>query len=180
MKTVVLGLGSNNTLGSMTSVEILAHAVGELSAVVKDIQKSSVYESDPMYVTDQNNFYNMVVRGGVSDDCSPYELLDFIHRIEAKYGRDRSKEIRFGPRTLDIDIEEFGSVVINDPDLILPHPRIHERQFVLLPLLEILKLSADRLVVEKYEKMLKLLPNQGVRLCGKEIQDEFNTFLARI
>lgn len=114
---------------------------------------SSVYCTKPMYVEDQEYFYNMVILGTVSDDMDPHRLLQRIHEIEASLGRDRSKELRFGPRSIDIDIEFFGDFEINTEDLQIPHPRLHERAFVLQPLLEILPKTADILKGEKLSRI---------------------------
>jgi 2-amino-4-hydroxy-6-hydroxymethyldihydropteridine diphosphokinase len=97
----------------------------------------------------------MVVSGQVLDDEDPFEFLKKINQIEATYGRDRAKEIRFGPRSLDIDIEIFGNKKINTDVLQIPHPRVKERAFVLYPLLEVLKKNADDLLIEEYESYLK-------------------------
>jgi 2-amino-4-hydroxy-6-hydroxymethyldihydropteridine diphosphokinase len=81
-------------------------------------------------------FLNTAVSGCY--DGGPWELLDEIHRIEAAYGRDRSRERRWGERTLDIDILLFGGLVVAEgPGLEIPHPRLHERRFALEPLLEL-------------------------------------------
>lgn len=96
---------------------------------------SSLYESEPMYVTDQPLFLNAV--GRTSSPLSPREMLKAIHAIENALGRDRSREKRMGPRTVDLDILLCGDVVIDSPDLVIPHPRITERGFVLIPLLEL-------------------------------------------
>lgn len=174
MISVLLGLGSNRTYKGLKPVELLASACVELKKVLKDLSFSSVYESKAMYVENQENFYNMVVKGFVEDSADPFWLLNEIHKIENSYGRDRTKEIRFGPRPLDIDIEEFGSFVMNvEPDLILPHPRVKERQFVLIPALEILKENADELLRKKFLNYLNALPDQGVRLCSEETQSLF-------
>lgn len=158
---VILGLGSNRTYKGMSPVELLAFAVRSLSRFVSDIKVSSVYETRPMYVCDQENFFNIALKGSVPESMSPEALLEAIHEIEAEGGRDRSKEVRFGPRSLDIDIEEFSDVVMNTEDLILPHPRIKERAFVLIPLLEIFSESADVEKRERYASWLNALPNQG-------------------
>ena len=71
---------------------------------------SSIYITKAQIVTDQDDFYNMVISGQVADEENPFEFLKKINQIEATYGRDRAKEIRFGPRSLDIDIEIFGIV----------------------------------------------------------------------
>lgn len=113
-----------------------------------------------MYVENQNDFLNIVVRG--KTNFSPREILKEIHKIENEFGRNRKNEIRFGSRTLDIDIELFGNCTINERDLIIPHPRMNERAFVLVPLLEILDENADDVTRENYAKILEGLGNQGV------------------
>ncbi|MCQ2572357.1 MAG: 2-amino-4-hydroxy-6-hydroxymethyldihydropteridine diphosphokinase [Treponema sp.] len=145
MKRVILGLGSNKSFNSLSPVQLLDAACEELKGIVFEPYFSSIYTSKAMYVTDQEDFYNMVCIGYVADDKNPYDFLDDVHKIESKYGRDRSKEIRFGPRTLDVDIEEFGNLKSDDPVLLLPHPRIKERAFVLIPLLELLVKHAEDL-----------------------------------
>lgn len=174
MITVLLGLGSNRTYCEKKPAELLALACVELKKVLHSPRFSRLYETKAMYVENQENFYNMVVKGFVEDSADPFWLLNEIHRIENMYGRDRSKEIRFGPRSLDIDIEEFGSVSMNiEPELVLPHPRIKERQFVLIPALEILDENADEILRKKFSEYVKALPDQGVHLCPDETQDLF-------
>lgn len=175
MIPVLLGLGSNTSFAGLSSLELLAKACQDLRGLLQNFSFSSVYESKAMYVTNQDNFYNMAVKGFVEDSMDPFELLNKINAIEAKYGRDRTKEIRFGPRSLDIDIEEFGSKRINFPDLILPHPRIQEREFVLLPALEILDKSADCKLWETLNSYLKSLLPQGVTKCPEKTQILFKS-----
>lgn len=159
---VVLGLGSNRSFDSKTPVELLSCAVEKLSGFVENLEVSSVYRSAAMYVTDQEDFYNMVVSGNYSG--TPHELLDQIHLIEAEFGRDRLKEIRNGPRSLDIDIEIFGNLKVKDADLIIPHERMTERAFVLAPLVEVLKKSADdnKADIVFYEEKLKKVKDQKI------------------
>ena len=156
MKLVVLGLGSNKSFNGMSSLEILGKACHEIKELLQKTVFSSVYKTKAMYVTDQNDFYNMTLLGYVSDVKSPFELLKDINMIEAKYGRNRGNEIRFGPRSLDIDIESFGDDVINTKNLIIPHPRLKERAFVLIPALEIFTKIADK---EKRDILNKYLLN---------------------
>ena len=138
MTPVALGLGSNKKFSCLSPEEILGGAIFELSKILHNIEISSVYRTKAMYVVDQEDFYNMALVGLLDDGISARALLEKIHEIEAAFGRDREKEIRFGPRSLDIDIEFFGRQKILEPDLQIPHPRIKERAFVLTPLLEIL------------------------------------------
>jgi 2-amino-4-hydroxy-6-hydroxymethyldihydropteridine diphosphokinase len=161
MKRVLLGLGSNRTFENKTPLEILSYARDELSRHLADLSFSSVYRTKAMYVEDQEDFYNMAALGYVPDETNPFEFLQRINSIEAKYGRDRSKEIRFGPRSLDIDIELFGDEEINHPDLQIPHPRMEERAFVLIPAIEILTNPADVLTREKYISCLEKVTAEG-------------------
>lgn len=164
MSFVVLGLGSNTSWNGMNCMALLRGAVSSLSSVLANVVWSSVYRTKPMYETDQSDFYNMVVTGTAGESIAPGLLLEAIHKIESSFGRDRSKEKRNGPRPLDIDIELFGNSVIHTDDLEIPHPRIKERAFVLIPLLEILPDSADSIKRENYAADLRLLPEQGVVL----------------
>lgn len=150
MIRVLMGLGSNKSFSGKNSLQILKGAETALRHVLKDAKFSSVYKSRAMYVEDQDDFYNMTALGFVNDDTDPEELLKTTQKIEAEYGRDRSKEIRFGPRPLDIDIELFGNEKIKSPDLLIPHPRLKERTFVLLPALEILDESSDKSIRDEF------------------------------
>ena len=157
MRRILLGLGSNKEFQGKRPLEILQCACRELAKLLDSPRFSSVYKTRAMYVEDQDDFYNMTVCGFVDDNLSAHELLKKINNIEAEYGRDRDKEIRFGPRPLDIDIELFGNETINTPDLEIPHPRIAERAFVLVPALEILTDTADITIREKFTAYLKNL-----------------------
>lgn len=129
MTHVYLGLGSN--VGDREAH--LAHALGRLQEEDLLTGVSSVYESDPVGVTDQPRFLNMVAR--VETDREPTDLLLLVRAIEAE--RDRVREFRNAPRTLDIDILLYGDRQIRQEELTVPHPRMNERPFVLAPLLEL-------------------------------------------
>jgi len=174
MTDVLLGLGSNVSYDGYSPVELLGRACGILSKLLDGFVFSSVYRTSALYVTDQSDFYNMAVRGSVGSE-SPYELLSDISRIETVLGRDRNREIRFGPRSMDIDIEFFGTVSMNEPLLQIPHPRLHERAFILVPLLEILVESADFIRRKKLDGYLRQLPDQNVRmfLSNAEFRSSF-------
>jgi 2-amino-4-hydroxy-6-hydroxymethyldihydropteridine diphosphokinase len=94
---------------------------------------SSVYETDPVGYTDQPAFFNIAVE--VATSLSPLELLALCQKVEDHFQRARS--VRWGPRTLDIDILTYDEVVLNTPELTLPHPRMAERDFVQIPLREL-------------------------------------------
>jgi 2-amino-4-hydroxy-6-hydroxymethyldihydropteridine diphosphokinase len=119
-----LGLGSN--VGDRR--QYLMDAVACLPDVVRI---SAVYETDPIGGPDgQRPYLNLVVE--LSTDRSPRQLLEEAQAAEASAGRERT--VRFGPRTLDVDVLLVGDQVVNDSDLIIPHPRMWERAFVLVPL----------------------------------------------
>ena len=104
---------------------------------------------------------NLLISISLIIKLSDFSLLKKINEIEAFFGRDRKKEIRFGPRTLDLDIELFGEENIKTPLLEIPHPRMKERAFVLIPTIEILTNSADINLKKEYEKCLEKLRKQG-------------------
>lgn len=97
---------------------------------------STVYETDPIGPGEQEAYLNAVL--GLRTWLSPLELLHRLQRIERLLGRDRSPSaVRWGPRTIDLDLLFYGDRVIELPELIVPHPRAHERIFVLMPLVEL-------------------------------------------
>ena len=161
MKRVLLGLGSNKSFNVLAPLELLSRAGEELSRLMSDVHFSSVYRTKAMYVEDQEDFYNAAALGFVPDDTDAFEFLHKLNEIEAKYGRDRSCEVRFGPRSLDIDIELFGDERIETTELQVPHIRMEERAFVLIPSVEVLNYSADELVREKYINCLAALEKEG-------------------
>lgn len=131
MRTAYLALGSNEGDRMAT----LQRAVDRLDATSGiAIQRSSrIYETDPVGGPPQPQYLNAVVEARTSLDAR--ELLDACHRVEQSLGRERV--VRWGPRTIDIDILTYGRERIDEPDLMIPHPRMHQRGFVLAPLLEL-------------------------------------------
>lgn len=180
MKRVLLGLGTNKEYEGKSCIEILNHACCDLANLLKNVIVSSVYKTKAMYVTNQDDFYNMVLMGFVAEDCNPFVLLEQIHQIENKYGRNREKEIRFGPRSLDIDIEIFGEEIINHKDLQIPHVRFKERAFVLIPMLEILENFADDLLKEECKKNLTFLSEDANKIEKVFNASDFNISLGKI
>ena len=125
MTRVALSLGAN--LGDR--VVALQHAVDVLSGLGEIVGLSDVYETDPVGGPEQPEYYNAVVI--VETDASAAEVLSTAQRAER--GKGRTREVRWGPRTLDVDVLAFGDRVSDDPDLTLPHPRATERAFVMIP-----------------------------------------------
>jgi len=98
------------------------------------VAQSPYYRTEPVDYTDQGWFVNAVF--SIKTSMSPEALLEKIQVIQREAGRDKSA-IRFGPRTLDLDILLFGDLIIDTPHLVVPHPRMHKRRFVLQPLCDI-------------------------------------------
>lgn len=123
MTRAFLGLGSN--LGDRE-----AHLRTAISSLPDVVAVSDVYETDPVGGPEQGRFLNLVVQ--LDTDLEPHDLLGVCHRIESAAGRVR--DVRWGPRTLDVDILWIDGVTVDTPDLQVPHPRMMERRFVLEPL----------------------------------------------
>jgi 2-amino-4-hydroxy-6-hydroxymethyldihydropteridine diphosphokinase len=166
MEKVWLGLGSNRG----DSTHILASAVQDLSRILSDMHVSGLWRSRARYYEKQEDFYNMAVSGTTT--LSPRQLLDDIHGIEAHYGRNRSREISKGPRTLDIDILLYGGKIITEADLIIPHPGLAERKFALLPLLEIDPSLIHPVLGVPLRMLAASLPPQGIYPAGESQYDE--------
>ena len=150
MANAALALGSN--LGNRLSVLHKAVAALKTHFPIKAI--SPIYETAPLYVTDQPAFLNMALL--IESDLSPRALLRHLKELEQKIGRTPS--IRFGPRLIDIDILFIDDLVFEEEDLILPHPRMAERRFVLAPLADIAPDWPHPQTGLTISQMLKALP----------------------
>jgi len=131
MSNVFLGIGTN--LGNRKAnlrkaLEMIGEHIGRI------LNSSSVYETAPWGFEAENDFLNMVVR--VETNHTPAELMKKIARIESMVGRERNQD-RYSSRVIDIDILLWDDLVINENGLKIPHPLMHERKFVLVPLCEI-------------------------------------------
>ena len=114
---------------------------------IKIIRQSSVYETEPWGLTDQPEFWNIVMQ--IETELPALELLKQCQQIENDLGRKRF--VRWGPRTIDIDILLYDNIISDSLELTIPHPRMEERSFVLVPLQEIaphLRLPSGRMIAE--------------------------------
>ncbi len=121
------------------------------------VKRSSLYVSAAVGGPPQPDYINAVCT--ILCRAEARDLLRTLQEIERRHGRRRSQQVRYGPRTLDLDLLLYGDVELNEPGLIVPHPRIHERRFVLLPLSEI----APRLYIPGRGVVYKLLENEEIR-----------------
>jgi 2-amino-4-hydroxy-6-hydroxymethyldihydropteridine diphosphokinase len=132
MASALLGFGGNVGDVRTTLNQAVATFADGRDVILR--YASSHYRTPPWGVLNQPRFINMAI--SVETKLTPRELLQRAINVEAKFGRDRSQG-RWGPRTLDIDVLSYDDLVIDEPGLILPHPRMFERAFVLVPLNEI-------------------------------------------
>jgi 2-amino-4-hydroxy-6-hydroxymethyldihydropteridine diphosphokinase len=124
-----IGLGSN--VGD--SGAVIRQAIGMLSEAGRVVHVSSLYHTEPVGYREQDDFINAAA--AVETERSPDELLNLCRSIEDRLGRKRT--VRWGPRTIDLDILLYGDIAVNTPAMVIPHPRMTERRFVLAPLVEI-------------------------------------------
>ena len=147
-----LSLGSN--LGDRKHQ--LDAAIAQLVQLGSVISVSAFYETEPVEFTDQPWFLNCAV--GLETSMEPEHLLKHLMCIERDLGRNRAKEKKKGPRTIDIDILLFGDATVNFPALQIPHPAMHERRFVLEPLAEIAPEAQHPVLKKSVERLLADLP----------------------
>lgn len=132
MERVFIGFGSNRGDRRRAMCRALVAVSG--IAGVDLVAASSLYRTEPVGYNDQRDFFNGVVE--VSTTLAPHELHDRLRETEKALGREEDR-VKWGPRIIDLDILLYGSRVVDDGGLVIPHPRMHERRFVLAPLAEI-------------------------------------------
>ncbi len=150
----LIGMGSN--LGDGVSILSSAwQSLGEIKGI-RLIALSSPYETAPVDMTSQHWFTNSV--GKIETELSPFELLKTLLQVEADFGRSRdAKTFGYQDRALDLDLLFYGNEIIDTPELTLPHPRIKDRLFVLVPLLELVPELKNPLSGEHVSDMEKQL-----------------------
>jgi len=158
--TCFIALGSN--LGDR--LQNLSFARERLSEKVKILKSSSIYETEPWGVEDQPMFLNQVIEGKTT--LGALELLKFLKQIERSLGR--RKTYRYGPRLIDLDILLLGDAILETPNLVIPHPCMTERSFVLVPLAD---LAPDLIPPGSHQSIREMLSGidaSGVRQYGGE------------
>jgi 2-amino-4-hydroxy-6-hydroxymethyldihydropteridine diphosphokinase len=133
MARALIALGGNVGDVRATFQRAIANICGMTQAAL--LARSSDYVTPPWGEAQQANFVNACIE--IETSLDPHALMFTLQKIETKFGRDRAHERRWGPRTLDLDLIAYDDVSIQKPELTLPHPRLFERAFVLVPLAEI-------------------------------------------
>ena len=154
MAKAYIGIGSN--LGDKQ--KNISRAVKLLNKKCKILNKSSLYETEPIGFKNQYWFLNCAV--GVQTELSPQKLLSFLKSIENSMGRINF--MKNGPRIIDLDIIFYGNKIINTSNLIIPHPRLHERLFVLRPLKEIYPELVHPIYKKSVKELMEYVKNKEV------------------
>lgn len=162
-------MGANLPSAAGPPEATLTAAAARLSTLGCVTKRSSLYSTEPVGFAAQPRFVNAVVE--LETDLEPRQLLEGLLKIEQEFGRDRSAGIPNGPRTLDLDVLLLGSVKLDEPGLEIPHPRLNERIFVLLPLSEIAPSIVPAGQTESVSQLLHHLEAQSGREPSHEKED---------
>lgn len=133
------------------------------SKEIKICKASSVYETQPVEYKNQPWFLNMVLE--VETTLEPLNLLELFLGIESQMGRKRT--LRYGPRNIDLDLLLYDEIILNSDRLTLPHPRMHEREFVLVPLVEVAPKVVHPLLKKSMERLLEELSTDSIQTDGR-------------
>jgi 2-amino-4-hydroxy-6-hydroxymethyldihydropteridine diphosphokinase len=156
MASALIALGGNVGDVRATFRKAIPQMCGMMQAAL--LARSSDYQTPPWGDEQQASFVNACIE--IETDLDPHALLFCLQKVETKFGRDRAHERRWGPRTLDLDLIAYDDVRIDRPELTLPHPRLFERAFVLVPLAEIVP---DRVIAgRRVRDALAGLSTEGV------------------
>jgi len=152
---VYLSLGSN--MGDRAAN--LKEAIGSLTPQMKVKAKSKVYETPPWGFTDQDKFLNQAIK--VKTYLDPEPLLKHLKRLETALGRVES--FQYGPRLIDIDILFYDDILLANTQLVIPHPNMHERAFVLIPLLDIAPEHVHPVKKQTIRKLASYCDKKGIK-----------------
>ncbi len=156
MANVLIALGGNVGDVRATFQKAIANICGMAQATL--LARSADYTTPPWGDEQQDMFVNACI--AIETSLDPHALLFVLHKVEKKFGRNRANERRWGPRTLDLDIIAYDDVRLDKPDLTLPHPRLFERAFVLVPLMDV---APDRAIAGRTPReALAALSTDGI------------------
>ncbi|MGA3333269.1 MAG: 2-amino-4-hydroxy-6-hydroxymethyldihydropteridine diphosphokinase [Terracidiphilus sp.] len=177
MTLAYIALGANLPSPAGSPEATLAAAAQRLASLGRIAARSSLYSTAPVGLppglVDQPRFLNAIV--ALETDLAPRDLLAALLAIERDFGRDRAAQIPNGPRTLDLDILLYGDLIVSEPGLEIPHPRLAQRAFVLVPLNEIAPHARDPRSGSTVSQLLLNLPrgNEPLAQSVAPIQSPF-------
>jgi 2-amino-4-hydroxy-6-hydroxymethyldihydropteridine diphosphokinase len=151
-----LSIGSN--LGDRA--KNLGTAIVLLAPKIQPVLQSSIYQTEPWGYSDQPSFLNQVIK--VETTLEPLDLLIYLKEIESQMGRQET--FRFGPRLIDLDILFYDELILDTPKLTIPHPRLYERAFILIPLAEIAPDLNHRVPSKKTKQITTTVESNSVEL----------------
>jgi len=156
--TIYIALGTNlgNRLANLRA------AIQSMPPEVKVLAESHVYETPPWGYEDQPAFLNMVVKA--KTELLPEALLKYLKQLEVELGREQN--FRWGPRLIDLDILFYDDLVLASPPLVIPHPRLHERAFVLVPLADVAPDLIHPVLKQSVRDLLVAIEAQGIVRFG--------------
>ncbi len=161
MNTYYLHLGSNK--GNRTAY--LTDAIKHISTKIGEIkEQSSIYQTEPWGKKDQDEFLNMAIK--VTSNLEPVDVLSSIKNIEKSMGVEKRE--KWGPRIIDIDILYCNDLILEQENLVIPHPHIYERNFVLIPLMEIAGEFIDPVKGISIEELFDLCKDESEVLMYEE------------
>ena len=155
MHTAYIGMGANLPSNAGLPDVTLAAAAARLASLGRIVCRSSLYSTAPVGFAAQPRFVNAVI--ALETVFTPRQLLNALLAIEQEFGRDRASGLANGPRTLDLDILLYNNFCIGEPDLEIPHPRLAQRAFVLVPLNEIAPHALDARTGSTVSQLLQSL-----------------------
>jgi 2-amino-4-hydroxy-6-hydroxymethyldihydropteridine diphosphokinase len=159
--TIFLSLGSN--LGDR--LNNLQDAIRSLPPKVHPLSQSQIYETDPWGYTDQPAFLNLVIKANT--ELAPKKLLAFLKEMEVVLGREVT--FHYGPRVIDLDILFYDDLVLDSPDLTIPHPRLTERVFVLFPLVELAPDLVHPVIKKSIQQLITSVSTTGIKVFQSPI-----------
>lgn len=154
-----VGLGSNLASSAGEPAATVAAATDALATIGEIVGRSQLFRTEAVGDEDQPAFVNAVA--GLCTDEEPEKLLERLLRIERSFGRNRATGIAKGPRTLDLDLLLMGDLIYESPTLVVPHPELARRRFVLAPLAEIAPELLHPVLKRSVRELLDELPDEG-------------------